>query len=201
MKDQIGTMYGDQAPLSDIIQGAAAQFRDYERQHLAKKTADADKKARVNASAASIMEAAAPRLHEMEEELDYWRKEAVARAWFAAGSIDAHLDKGERDDALKGFRTVLEPAIRAIDGAKAKEFHSYCVGCGKDLINGQIVVIYDDGERCHACCERPNDPREKLGLSDVPEGAVETYDDGFGPEDVDKMMEFARKVAQRIGKE
>lgn len=151
------------------------------------------------------MEQALPRLQLMEKEIMFWRKNMLAIAWSAACSINADLDKGDRDDAVHTHIMILQPALRLLESIEKGDLDSECcVGCGKPLINGQLVHTYEEGEHCHADCRFPDATKAQLAemldrpLSDEEDGAVSAYDDGFGPADMVRMLWFARDAAKRM---
>lgn len=133
-------------------------------------------------------------LADLREEVAYWRKDAAARAWAYGVYMKAAKDRGNENEAIQIKVGYLDPTLAAIDAAKEKRWHSGCTGCGKPLLNGQIVVIFDEGERCHMDCNQPN-WQPKAGEAYDPSG-TEVYDDGFSPDQMDKMIAFAREQAR-----
>jgi hypothetical protein len=124
---------------------------------------------------------------ELRDEVEYWRRDAVARAWSAAVQVDAAAKAGEDDRAITYRIGALDPALHAIRDAEAKQWHSSCEGCGKALISGQLVHPYEDGVMVHVNCDEP-------GAAKADERS-EAYDDGFSTDEMAGMLAFARGVA------
>jgi hypothetical protein len=125
--------------------------------------------------------------HDLREEVEYWRRDAIARAWSAAVQVDAATEKGEGDRAIAYRIGALDPALNAIRDAEAKQWHSTCEGCGKALISGQLVHLYEEGVMVHVDCDDPAGAKA--------DEHSHAFDDGFSPDEMAGMLAFARKVA------
>lgn len=120
---------------------------------------------------------------DLREEVAYWRRDAVARAWAAA--VEMEKDAPSEAASIKVGR--LDPALHAIRDADAKQWHMACEACGKALRTGQLVHYYDDAGSIHVDCDNPD--------AATPDEHSHPYDDGFSPEQMEQMLRFARERA------
>lgn len=127
-------------------------------------------------------------IEELREEVEYWRRDAVARAWSAAVMVEAAMEKGDDQEAAIYRVGQLSAALNAIRDAEAKQWHSTCEGCGKALRTGQLVHPYEDGVTVHVNCDDP--------ASAKADEHSQVYDDGFSPDEMAGMLAFARKVSE-----
>lgn len=124
---------------------------------------------------------------QLREEVAFWRRDAVARAWSAAVHFEAAASSGDADRAAWIKVGSLDPALFAIRDADAQYWHMCCEGCGKPLLTGHFVVHYEDVGAVHADCDNPTSKTEGEHVT--------IYDDGFSAEQMAQMLAYARKVA------
>jgi len=120
---------------------------------------------------------------ELREEVAFWRRDAVARAWSAAV---AYSNAGGKE-ASRIKVGMLDPALHAIRDADAKQWHAACEGCGKALRTGQLVHYYEDAGSVHVDCKNPS--------SAAADEYSNPYGDGFSDAEMAEMLAFARERA------
>lgn len=97
----------------------------------------------------------------LEEEVAYWRRDALARL---RTGIDLHkhaVTHGNDDRAADIAVGTIFPTLAALENAAAKEFHSGCELCGKELRDDapyRHVNIDGGTQRVHVRCGDPAEP-------------------------------------------
>jgi hypothetical protein len=122
-------------------------------------------------------------INDLREEVAYWRRDAVARAWSAAVEC-SNAGPTERSKIKVGR---LDPALHAIRDADAKQWHMACEACGKALRTGQLVHYYEDAGSIHVDCDSPD--------AATPDEHSHAYEDGFSDDGMAKMLAYAREQA------
>jgi hypothetical protein len=126
---------------------------------------------------------------DLREEVAFWRRSVVATIWASGCEMKAARERGDLDAANYVKVNRIWPLRASLRDADAKAWHATCVGCGGSLRNGQIVLCYDEGERCHFSCEDVDFQPESHELGEDRD-AIEVYDDGFGEDAMERMLQF-----------
>lgn len=184
--------------LADVVRKCGERFREYESAHAEKaevrhpgKAGEVERQSRLDKAArnremAELCEQALPDLEQLLEEVAYWRRETYARAWFAAVHVKAAREKGDMKLLAEIKVGQLDPALNAIRDADAKQWHTFCEGCGKPLLNGQLYHPYEDAS-VHVNCDDPD--------AAIADKRSMPWDDGFSPKHMAQMLEFTREQA------
>lgn len=92
----------------------------------------------------------------LAREVHYWRSEAAAMLSRDLAKHTALAERGDERAAIDLRVNQIRPLANALRAALAGEtFPAMCDPCGKPILVGQHVIMFEDIGEAHFCCDDP----------------------------------------------
>lgn len=109
---------------------------------------------------------------DQKERADAYFRNLVAMIWATRCELSAHIEKHGDDVDAAMIRNRLRSLVSTVESVEASDYYVNCEACGKPLLDGQMVIYYDDAGSVHADCDDPS-------KADEDQQGVHAYESGF----------------------